>query len=101
MPANKDVAILPFTKEEQEKYSPILKLRKANSAHFRREFTALGEEQARFMEFMDMKRTQVENEAASKTGAPILNGFRLSGEPQPIPGFSDAPRRKGRRCTLL
>ncbi|MGE3318572.1 MAG: hypothetical protein AB7I18_04685 [Candidatus Berkiella sp.] len=99
MPKNNIVETPPFTEEEKEKYSPILKLRKSDNQHFRREFQALGTDQARFMEYINMKESQAENEDASKSGAAILNGFRLSEAPQPVQ--PQASKVKKKRCILL
>jgi len=90
MQIDSDTTPMEFTAEEQRKYSPILKLRKADNSHFRREFKALGEEQARFLEYMNMKTLQKPD--------PILHGFRLSEAPAPE---VITPDKKKRRCTLL
>lgn len=90
MQTDSDTTPMEFTAEEKTKYSPILKLRKADNAHFRREFKALGQEQARFLDYMNMKTLQKPD--------PILHGFRLSeaAAPEVI-----TPDKKKRRCTLL
>jgi len=104
MPTSNTTAFPAFSDEEENQFSELLALRKADSAHFRRAFAALGEQQSRFLEYKEMKDSQAEKHAASKKEVPMLNGFYLSqqqGELKVQPNVVKARDTKRRRCTLL
>ncbi len=96
MPLNNDAPLYTFTEEEEILFSNLRTLRKSDNAHFRREFKALGDNQARFLEYLDdRERTK----PPTKEKPLILNGFilsRQSDEPMAPPLKKDR-----RRCTLL
>ncbi len=90
--------------KKRKPISNLMVLRKSDTAHFRKEFAALGEQQGRFMEYKEMKELKAQKRAASKKEAPMLTGFYLSqqqDQPNVQPVSNKTKNKKRRRCTLL